>query len=106
LPASWGFSLDPLTSQDRRALAVFLHALELYAFCDADGQSSGLTAMRAAVLAMQPSTRHIAKATIPHVLGAAGRSAVLDWHDEERIWLLLFPECPDGEECPDSAVHS
>src|SRR5438034_11100452 len=70
-------ALSPLTGQDWRALQAFFHLVALYGNSDGDGQRSALLAMAYTVRAMQPSTRHLAKAGIPHVL---------DWSDEERIW--------------------
>lgn len=72
--------LAPLTGQDRRALAAFLHLLELYSVADDDGRGATLNAMAYTILAMQSSTRHLAKAMIPHVL---------DWNDEDRIWTMI-----------------
>lgn len=75
--------LGALTGQDRRALATFVHGLELFATADEAGQICALTAMRAAVIAMQEKTQYIAKRCIPHVL---------DWHDEKHIWAKIgFP---------------
>lgn len=73
-------ALAPLTGQDWRALKAFIHCVELYGSADGDGQTSALAAMLHTVHAMQPSTRHLAKAVIPHVL---------DWGDEERLWSKL-----------------
>lgn len=76
-------SLAALTGQDTRALLAFLHLLELYACSDSDGQAAAEVGMAAVVKAMQPSTRHMAKASIPHVL---------DWGDEDRLWHSLTGE--------------
>lgn len=73
-------SLAPLTGQDTRALHAFVHLLELYACSDDDGHEAAIVAMRAVLGAMQPSTRHLAKASIPFVL---------DWGDEDRLWVDL-----------------
>jgi len=72
--------LAPLTGQDRRALLAFAHLLELYAVSDDSGRRCALIAMAGVVGAMQPNTRILAKRCIPHVL---------DWGDEEQIWLKL-----------------
>lgn len=84
-------ALAPLTGQDSRALRAFIHLVELYAVSDGEGRRAALLAMRSTVLAMQPSTRHLAKAVIPHML---------DWGDEDRIWRAL------GFESPQSAARS
>jgi hypothetical protein len=73
-------ALAPLTGQDWRALTAFFHLVALYGNSDEDGRASALLAMFHTVQAMQPSTRHLAKAGIPHVL---------DWSDEDRIWSEL-----------------
>lgn len=73
-------ALAPLTGQDSRALSAFLHLVQLYGNADADGQRWALLAMAFTVRAMQPSTRHLAKAGIPHVL---------DWSHEAEIWQQL-----------------
>jgi hypothetical protein len=70
-------ALAPLTGQDSRALSAFFHLVELYGVADEDGRVSALNAMTYALLAMQPSTRYLAKAGIPFLL---------DWEDEDRIW--------------------
>jgi hypothetical protein len=70
-------ALAPLTGQDGRALKAFLHLVDLYGSSDDDGRECALLAMAYTVRAMQPSTRHLAKAGIPHVL---------DWSHEEEIW--------------------
>ena len=69
--------LAPLTGQDSRALRAFVHLVELYGNSDGHGQDCAVMAMACCVSAMQPSTRHLAKAAIPHVL---------DWGHEEEIW--------------------
>jgi hypothetical protein len=73
-------ALSPLTGQDWRALTAFFHLVALYGVSDSDGRASAVLAMFHTVQAMQPSTRHLAKAGIPHVL---------DWGDEDRIWSKL-----------------
>lgn len=70
-------ALAPLTSQDWPALQAFLHLVELYGNADDEGRRCALAAMAWSVCAMQPSTRHLAKAGIPHVL---------DWSHEAEIW--------------------
>lgn len=72
--------LAPLTGQDASALSAFVHCLELYARADRQGSDRAIEAMRATVRAMQPKCRHLAKATIPHVL---------DWADEDRLWASI-----------------
>jgi len=73
-------ALAPLTGQDARALSAFLHLVRLWGSSDEDGCRNALLAMAYTVKAMQPSTRHLAKAGIPHVL---------DWGHEEEIWRQL-----------------
>jgi len=73
-------ALAPLTGQDARALQAFLHLVDLYGSSDTDGRVCALRAMWWAVRAMQPSTQHLAKAGIPHVL---------DWSHEGEIWELM-----------------
>ena len=70
-------ALAPLTGQDCRALSAFFHLVALYGNADEDGRASAVWAMSHTLEAMQPSTRHLAKAGIPHVL---------DWSDEESLW--------------------
>jgi hypothetical protein len=74
------YALAPLTGQDARAFKAFFHLVELYGACDEPGQAHAIAALYHTVQAMQPSTRHLAKAGIPHVL---------DWCHEEEIWLAL-----------------
>jgi hypothetical protein len=73
-------ALAPLTGQDSRALGAFVHLVALYGNSDGDGRRCALVAMASAVRAMQPSTRHLAKAAIPYVL---------DWSDEDPIWRRI-----------------
>jgi hypothetical protein len=73
-------ALAPLTGQDARAFRAFFHLVDLYGSSDADGRRSAVLAMAYTVRAMQPSTRHLAKAGIP---------SVLDWNHEEEIWRQL-----------------
>lgn len=73
-------ALAPLTGQDWRALTAFFHLVALYGNSDADGRASAVLAMFHTVQAMQPKTRHLAKAGIPHVL---------DWCHEDEIWRQL-----------------
>ena len=72
-----GHSTAPLTGQDWRAIQAFVHLVELYSVSDGPGRTSALEAMAWTVSAMQPSTRRLAKRTIP---------MVTDCSDEERIW--------------------
>lgn len=74
-------ALGPLTGQDHRAFAAFLHLLQLYAVADNDGMFAALQAMRATLQAMQRSCWPIAKAAIPHAL---------DWSNEEPMWATLM----------------
>lgn len=76
-------ALAPLTGQDARALHAFLHLVDLYGNADDDGRRCAVVAMAHTVRAMQPSTRLLAKAGIPHVL---------DWSHEEEIWSALCEE--------------
>lgn len=73
-------NLGALTGQDARALATFVHALDLYVHSDELGKACALQAMRASARAMQPITQHIAKSLIPWAL---------NWEDENRIWAKL-----------------
>jgi hypothetical protein len=73
-------ALAPLTGQDWPALQAFFHLVTLYGNSDGDGRRYALLAMAYTVRAMQPSTRHLAKAGIP---------AVLDWSHEQEIWQQL-----------------
>lgn len=67
----------PLTGQDWQALRAFVHLVDLFAHGDMHGRSHAIDAMVATIAAMQPTTRHLAKRVIPHVM---------DWSDEQRIW--------------------
>lgn len=73
-------ALAPLTGQDARALSAFLHLVSLWGSSDGDGRRTAVAAMYHTVQAMQPKTRHLAKAGIPHVL---------DWSHEEDIWSAI-----------------
>jgi hypothetical protein len=72
--------LAPLTGQDYQAYRTFLHALELYSYCDGEGRRHALMCMQHAVMAMQSHTQWIARASIPHLL---------DWGDQETLWPLI-----------------
>ena len=72
----------PLTGQDRRAFAVFIHALDLYQISDDEGRTGAILAMRGAIGAMQTKTRWIARESIPHVM---------NWADRSRIWPIVCP---------------
>lgn len=76
-----GMALGALTGQDARALSAFLHLVELYAVSDAEGQRYALAAMTSTALAMQSSTRWLARESIAHVL---------DWSDRDRLWGLML----------------
>jgi hypothetical protein len=73
--------LAPLTGQDYQAYKTFLHALELYNYCDSDGEQHALLCMKHAVMAMQEKTRWIARATIPHLL---------DWETHKTLWPKIL----------------
>ena len=75
--------LAPLTGQDYQAYRTFLHALELWGYCDDEGRGHALMCMQHAVSAMQPHTRWIARASIPHLL---------DWGDQQKLWPLIVTE--------------
>lgn len=79
--------LAPLTGQDTVALHAFLHAVQLWGRSDLEGRRHAETAMRALALAMQDSTRFLAKRAIP---------CVLDWSHEGQIWERLFPSSLAG----------
>lgn len=74
--------LAPLTGQDYKAYSTFLHALELYNYSDGAGSKHALACMQHAVMAMQPHTQWIARATIPHLL---------DWGDQQTMWPKIVP---------------
>ena len=80
-------ALAPLTGQDWCALKAFFHLVDLYGSSDGEGRRCAVYAMAFAVRAMQPSTRHLAKAGIPHVL---------DWSHEEEIWQQLTAAAAGG----------
>jgi hypothetical protein len=74
------YGLAPLTGQDAAALQAFFHLVQLWGSSDQHGRDRAIAAMFHTVQAMQPSTRHLAKAGIPHVL---------DWSHEDQIWACL-----------------
>jgi hypothetical protein len=74
--------LAPLTGQDYQAYRTFLHALELLGYSDSEGRVHAMACMKHAVSAMQPHTRWIARATIPHLL---------DWEDQHTVWAQIMP---------------
>lgn len=76
-------ALASLTGQDSRALQSFFHLLSLYSVSDETGEHSAVLGMACCVCAMQPKTRHLAKAGIPQVL---------DWSDEEPLWRRIQNE--------------
>lgn len=90
-------ALAPLTGQDWPALQAFLHLVALYGQSDALGRAHALHAMRHAVQAMQPSTRHLAKAGIPHAL---------DWEDEDRIWSAITPATCEQDITAEREAHA
>ena len=73
-------ALAPLTGQDARAFQAFFHLVDLWGHADPPGRDAAIAALYHTVRAMQPSTRHLAKAGIPHVL---------DWSHEDDIWLAI-----------------
>jgi hypothetical protein len=73
-------ALAPLTGQDWPALAAFFHLVDLWGKSDQRGRAWAIAAMYHTVSAMQPSTQHLAKLGIPHVL---------DWCHEEELWLAM-----------------
>lgn len=73
-------ALAPLTGQDFRAFTAFVHLVDLYSAGDDEGRRHAVRAMQHCVSAMQPSTRHLVKVAIPHVM---------DWSDEERLWSQI-----------------
>lgn len=75
--------LAPLTGQDYQAYRTFLHALELYGYCDDQGREHALRCMHHAVSAMQPHTRWVARASIPHLF---------DWGHQQTLWPLIFTQ--------------
>lgn len=72
--------LGALTGQDSRALNAIVHAWELYACSDEEGQRGALAAVSALLPAMQPHTRDLAREAIAYVL---------DWGDRDRLWPLV-----------------
>lgn len=74
-------ALGALTGTDAKALAAAAHILTLYAYT---GSDEALSAFRAVVLCMQPSTRELAFHAI---------ARQLDWEDRARVWRLAeLPE--------------
>jgi hypothetical protein len=73
-------ALAPLTGQDWRAFNAFFHLVALWGACDEPAEAHAVAAMYHALQAMQPHTRQLAKAGIPHVL---------DWSHEDQIWLAI-----------------
>lgn len=72
-----------LTGQDSRAYSTFIHALHLWGYCDDEGRRHAMMCMHHAVQAMQPHTRWVARASIPHLL---------DWDDQQKLWPLIIAE--------------
>lgn len=79
------YALAPLTGQDWRALYAFFHLVDLYGSSDGAGRRAAVIAMAHTALAMQPSTRHLAKAGIPHVLDWSHEAEI--WQQIEAVWL-------------------
>jgi len=71
-------ALAPLTGQDWRAFKAFFHLVALWGACDEPAHA--VAAMYHVLQAMQPHTRQLAKAGIPHVL---------DWSHEAEIWRAI-----------------
>jgi hypothetical protein len=80
-------ALASLTGQDWPALQAFFHLVALYGQADANGRRCAVLAMAHTLCAMQLTTRHLAKAGIPHVL---------DWSHEAEIWAQLEPHVFPG----------
>ncbi len=78
-------SLAALTGQDFRAMNAFAATLKLFACSDETGRRAAVAAMRALVMAMQPSVQWIARELIPFAL---------EWHDRERLWPLIAGDAP------------
>ncbi len=89
-----GQSLGALTGQDTRALQLCVSAMALYSSCDQEMESHALSAFRGGVVAMQPSTRHLAYHAVAHVL---------DWPAREMIWRRA--ECPELGRHPGHCTH-
>jgi hypothetical protein len=75
----------PFTGQDAAAWDTFRHALDLWAYGDDAGRRHAVEAMRAAVAAMQPHVRHLARDVIPECL---------DWGDIVRLWPRIDTSIP------------
>jgi hypothetical protein len=74
-------ALAPLTGQEGVALSAFAHVVALWGRSDSNGRRLAVIAGRAIVLAMQPETRGLAKASIP---------CILDWSHEAELWGAMF----------------
>lgn len=85
-----GLSTAPLTGQDARAIAAFVHLVDLLCVSDGAGARHAYAALSETALAMQPSVRHLAKRCIP---------MVLDWGDEEIVWQKLKLDNADADMC-------
>jgi len=73
-------ALAPLTGQDARALAAFVHLVELYSCADRAGAEHAVRAMYHAAQAMQPTTRPLAQEVI---------AFVLNWDDRVTLWQRI-----------------
>lgn len=69
-----------LTGQDSKAYETFIHALQLWGYSDDEGREHAMLCMQHAVSAMQPHTRWVCRASIPHLL---------DWGDQQTLWPLI-----------------
>jgi hypothetical protein len=86
-------ALAPLTGQDLRALAAYLHLLELYVTADEPGEVSASLAIGHTLAAAQPSVWPIFKAAIPW----AG-----EWHHEDEWW----PSFEGAARSPGIVLHA
>jgi len=77
------FVCGVLTGQDRRALDVFAHAVELWCGSDMNGRRGAAEAMRGAIRAMQSKTRWLAREAI---------ICVADYGFVEEIWANVAAE--------------
>lgn len=75
----------PMTREDRIAFSIFVHAAQLLQLCWSKDRELAILAMRSAVLAMQPSVRHVARDALP---------SVLDWKHVAEAWRALGTDTP------------
>jgi hypothetical protein len=81
----------PFTGQDWRAYNAWIHCLELFFGCDAQGEEWALEALRCCVSCAQPKCWPIFKGSIP---------AIGDWSHEEQIWTRLELVAPTPSSSP------